>query len=137
MKRRIVVIFLTLFSVGVVYCQNAKQKPAVVPVPEPRIYFGKFIPDSVNSARVNEIFLADSMFLKGAAGRIISFDVYSIANKTAITESAFGNKLSKKQKHLIAGITPGQTVYIQKIMVKYPGREKTKSNSRFVFKIRN
>src|SRR4051812_12659007 len=105
-KGRIILIFLSLFSFSIAYSQHAKQKAVAVPPPQPHLYFGKFIPDSVNLAKAAEIASADSLFIKGAPGKVISFDVYTIANKAAITESAFGNRLSKKQKLLIAGIQP-------------------------------
>jgi hypothetical protein len=133
--RRIILIFFTLFSTSIVYSQNVKQK--TVSSPASAIFFGKFTSDSVNHARANEIITADSLFVKGGAGKIISFDVYTNNDSVRITESIYGNRLSKKQKLLISKIKPGQIVYLQNIMVRYTGKEKVKSNSRFAFKIRS
>jgi hypothetical protein len=137
MKNRIVLLLFALFSAGVTYCQSPKHKTVIASASAPRVFFFNLNNHSTNITRIKEILLADSLFFKNAAGKIISFDVYTSANRTAVTESTFGNRLSKKQKLLIGNLRPGQTVYLQKIMVKYPGKEKTMSSSKFIFKIKN
>jgi hypothetical protein len=132
-RGRIVLLLFALFSFGIIFCQNTKQNQP----PSFRICFGKFLPDSTYIAKTNEVILADSLFVKGGAGRITSFDVYTNSDSVGITESIYGNRLSKKQKLLISKLKPGQMVFIQKIIVKYTGKEKTKSSSRFIFKIRS
>lgn len=133
---RFVLAIVALFSATAIYCQTVKQKPGVIS----NIHFGKFLPDSVNTVTVNEIVSADSLFLKSgsesASGKIVSFDVFTLNGKLGIAESAFNNRLSKKQKMLIGKVRPTQMVYLQNITVKFAGKEKTKISSRFIFKIR-
>jgi hypothetical protein len=132
-ERRIVLLLFVLLSGSIVYCQNSKQPAASVP----QVCFGKFRTDSLNNARITDILLADSLFLKGLHGRITSFEVYTRSDSVVITESAYGNRLSKNQKLLIRRSKPGQTVYIQNAMMKYADKPKIKSNVRFAFKIKN
>ena len=133
---RAVLSVFALFSAGILYCQEAKQKQGV----GSEIHFGKFSPDVVSNATINEIAVSDSLFMKPGTNalpcKIASFDVYVLSGKVGITETAFSNRLSKKQKTLISKIRPGQIVYIQNIVVKYPGKEKVKCNSKFIFKVR-
>ena len=134
---RIVSLSYALISSGIIYCQATKQKHVL----DSKIHFGNFLPDSVYNVKTNEVLSADSVYInpsKGdVAGKVVSFDVYLLSGNMGITEVGYGNRLSKKQKILISKVKSGQLVYLQKIMVKIPGKEKTRLNSRFIFKVKN
>ena len=136
-QSKLTAFLLALFACGSLYSQNAKEKP----VSSPQLLFGKFSLGSSNEATADEIIKSDSIYYMIAAGgtvpgKIISFNVSTIKDGLGISETVYGYRLSKKQKALISKVKPGDKLLIEKIVIKYPGKEKYASNAKIAFKVK-
>ena len=124
-------------SAQIVFSQTKDQEK---PAPSGQVFFGKFEPGKITEVYPLSVLKTDSLHLvvpKGVvSGKIVQFDVYISQGRTGISETAFGNRLSKKQKALIDNLVNGAVFSIQKIVVKYPGKDKQTIGTKFSFKVR-
>ena len=136
MKRILIVFALAVMASGSMYGQGAKEKTS----PSSQIVYGKFTLGSINELSGNQIIKLDSLYILSVpgkeTGKIVSYNVFTIIDGRGISEITYGNRLSKKQKILISKVKPGDNLYIEKIVVKYPGKEKSTLNTKITFKIK-
>ena len=137
MKRILIVLVFAVFAGGSIYGQEKREKPAVVSP----VLFGKFTLGSTNECSANQIIKTDSLCVNPigteAPGKIVSYNVSTVKDGLGISETTYGSRLSKKQRVLISKVSPGDKLSIEKIVLKYPGKEKITLNAKITFKIKN